>query len=149
MHRFLLIGLLGWLCWTPGFSQLSYLHRPDLLEKVEKGLHHTYNFAFEEAREIQLDLLKASPNHPAPVFLEALIIYWEQFPLLPGNPAAERFVYLLDRCEEMADELVKREETYQEGLFFDLFGKAFKAMFWADNGKSGKVVSDLSHVQTY
>jgi len=24
-----------------------------------------------------------------------------------------------------------------------LFGRAFKAMFWADNGKSGKVVPDL------
>jgi hypothetical protein len=43
----------------------------------------------------------------------------------------------------MADELIKKEETYLEGIFFDLFGRAFKAMFWADNGKSGKVVPDL------
>lgn len=143
MQRLWLIGLLGWMSWTTAFSQLSYLHRPDLLEKVEQGLYKTYNFAFEEAREIQKDLLMASPDHPAPFFLEALIIYWEHFPLLPDNPASDRFVLLMDQCVEMADELVKREESYREGIFFDLFGRAFKAMFWADNGKSGKVVPDL------
>lgn len=31
-----------------------------------------------------------------------------------------------------------------EGLFFDLHARAFKAMFWADNGKPGKVISDLN-----
>lgn len=143
MQKLLLIGLLGWLCWTTSFSQLSYLNRPDLLEKVEQGLYNTYNFAFEEARDIQKDLLSASPDHPAPFFLEALIIYWENFPLLPDNPASGQFVLLMDKCVVLAKELVKREETYDEGIFFDLFGRAFKAMYWADNGKSGKVVHDL------
>ena len=143
MQRFLAIGLLGMLCWTPIFSQVSYLHRPDLLEKVASALGNTYNFAFDEARVTQKELLHATPNHPAPMFLEALIIYWEHFPLLPDNTASDRFVHLMDRSVELAEELIKNEETYQEGIFFDLFGRAFKAMFWADNGKSGKVIPDL------
>jgi len=143
MQRLLAIGLLGILCWTHLFSQVSYIDRPDLLEKVEHGLHHTYNFAFDEARDIQKELLRTTPHHPAPIFLEALIIYWENFPLLPDNPSTKRFVHLMDRCVEMAAELVEYDKTYQEGIFFDLFGRAFKAMFWADNGKSGKVISDL------
>ena len=143
MQRLLAIGLVGMLCILPIFSQHSYLHRPDLLEKVEKGLYKTYNYAFDEARAIQKDLLQSTPDHPAPIFLEALIVYWEHFPLLPDNPAADSFVHLMDQCVAMAKELIKIEETYQEGIFFDLFGRAFKAMYWADNGKSGKVVSDL------
>ena len=143
MQRFRAIALLGFLGWTPLFSQVSYLDRPDLLEKVELGLQSTYNFAFDEARSIQQELLQATPQHPAPIFLEALIIYWEHFPLLPADQASDRFVNLMDRCVEMAGELVDHEKTYQEGIFFDLFGRAFKAMFWADNGKSGKVVPDL------
>jgi tetratricopeptide (TPR) repeat protein len=90
-----------------------------------------------------MDLLLATPEHPAPPFLEALIIYWEHFPLRPDDPVSERFVYLMDQSVEMAAELIKNQDTYLEGIFFDLFGRAFKAMFWADNGKSGKVVSDL------
>ncbi|MCK5066644.1 MAG: hypothetical protein KAR16_04375 [Bacteroidales bacterium] len=143
MRRCFTIGLLGLFCWTPLFSQVSYLNRPDLLEKVEEGLHNTYNFAFDEAREIQKELVRTTPHHPAPLFLEALIIYWEHFPLMPDDPASEQFVHLMDRTVELAEDLVENEETYQEGIFFDLFGRAFKAMFWADNGKSGKVVPDL------
>lgn len=129
--------------WSALFSQLSYLDRPDLLEKVNAGLNHTYNFAFEDARHIQQDLLRATPDHPAPVFLEALILYWEHFPLLPEKQSSERFVELMEQCVRMAEPLIEREETYLEGIFFDLFGRAFQAMFWADNGKSAKLVPDL------
>jgi len=149
MQRSLIIS--AWICFigitgpviNPLFSQVSYLHRPDLLESVAHGLKNTYNFAFDEALETQKELLLATPDHPAPLFLEALIIYWSNFPLLPEKPAASEFVNLMDRCVERAEELRKYDMTYQEGVFFDLFGRAFKAMFWADNGKSGKVVSDL------
>lgn len=143
MQKILLSGLLGMLCTIPVFSQPSYLHRPDLLEKVDLGLHLTYNFAFEEAREIQRELLASTPDHPAPLFLEALIVYWEHFPLLPDNPAAESFDGLMDQCVSVAKELLNNEDSYLEGVFFDLFGRAFQAMFWADNGKSGKVIPDL------
>jgi len=143
MQKLLLTVLLGMLCILPIYSQQSYLHRPDILEKVELSLHNTYNFAFDEARAIQKELKESTPDHPAPFFLGALIVYWEHFPLLPDNPAAKSFIHLMDQCVLMAKDLIENEETYLEGIFFDLFGRAFKAMFWADNGKSGKVVSDL------
>ncbi len=152
MQRSVIICIFIWLSafggpgLIPLFSQESYLHRPDLLNKVAHGLENTYNFEFDVARSTQEDLLLATPDHPAPLFLEALIIYWEHFPLLPDNPAADRFVDLMDQCVELSEELIKDELTYQEGVFFDLFGRAFKAMFWADNGKSGKVVPDLRHM---
>jgi len=143
MLRWCAIGLLMGLGWSALFSQLSYLDRPGLLEKVNTGLSYTYNFAFEDARYVQQELLRATPDHPAPVFLEALILYWEHFPLMPEDQASDRFVALMEQCVQMAETLIEQEETYLEGIFFDLFGRAFQAMFWADNGKSGKVVPDL------
>ena len=146
-----LLSTLACLCisWTVANSQVSYLERPDLLEKVEVCIQHTYGFSFDEARDIQAELSSETPGHPAPVFLEALIVYWENFPLLPAKEASEEFVDLMDRVVEMAKEL--REDTlrYTEGVFFDLFGRAFKAMFWADNGKSGKVIGDLGNMYRY
>jgi tetratricopeptide (TPR) repeat protein len=143
MLRWCAIGLLAGLGWSALFSQLSYLDRPDLLEKVNTSLNHTYNFAFEDARDIQQELLRATPDHPAPFFLEALILYWEHFPLLPEDQASVRFLGLMEQCVQMAENLIEQEETYLEGIFFDLFGRAFPAMFWSDNGKSGKLVPDL------
>jgi len=131
------------LSWMLAMPQTSYLSRPDLLEQVESCLDFTYGFSFPKARHIQHKLAKLTPEHPAPVFLEALIIYWENFPLTPDEKASDQFLELMDRVVEMAEAYAKEESTHLEGIFFDLFGRAFQAMFWADNGKPIKVIPDL------
>lgn len=127
-------------------GQTTYLDRPDLLEKVEECLQQTYNFKFQEARQIQQQLNRETPDHPAPAFLKALIIYWEHFPLTPEDEASSRFVELMDHSVGIAETFLDNEDTYLEGVFFDLFGRAFKAMFWADNGRSVKVIPDLGQM---
>ena len=129
--------------WMGAAAQVSYLNRPDLLNRVDSCLQHTYNFSFTRAREFQQELEKATPDHPAPVFLEALIVYWEHFPLIPKDDESERFVKLMTRTIKMAEDYIEQDKTHLEGVFFDLFGRAFKTMYWADNGKSGKVIPDL------
>jgi len=143
----LLVGLI--LGCTLAIPQTSYLSRPDLLEQVESCLDHTYGFSFQEARSIQVNLARLTPEHPAPVFLDALIIYWENFPLTPEDNEAEQFITLMERVVEMAEVYSESEETHLEGIFFDLFGRAFQAMFWADNGKPAKLVPDLGTMYRY
>jgi hypothetical protein len=149
MRRLLLT--IGWISisWTYASSQVSYLDRADLLEKAEVCLQHTYGFSFEEARSIQTELSSSTPDHPAPLFLEALIVYWENFPLAPSTEASKHFISLMDKCIELSKELREDTLTYTEGVFFDLFGRAFKAMFWADNGKTGKLIPDLGNMYRY
>ena len=62
MKRFLIT--LAWICisWTAVSSQVSYLERPDLLEKTEICLQHTYGFSFTEARGIQDELSRLTPD---------------------------------------------------------------------------------------
>ncbi len=136
-----LVGII--LSTTLASSQISYLDRPDLLKKVEHCLQHTYGFSFSEARSIQGELSELTPGHPAPVFLEALIVYWENFPLLPSEEASKEFTSLMDLSIDLARDYIKKDPNDVEGVFFDLYGRAFKAMYWADNGRSGKVISDL------
>ena len=124
-------------------AQVSYLDRPDLLNRVDSCLKHTYNFSFTTARKYQEELDRMTPEHPAPPFLEALIIYWENFPLTPSDEASKIFVDLMDISIKRAESYLEIDRVYLEGVFFDLFGRAFKAMFWADNGKEGKVIPDL------
>ena len=149
MRRLLIT--LGWISisWTVASSQVSYLDRPDLLEKVEHCLQHTYGFSFAEARNIQSALASSTPGHPAPIFLEALIVYWENFPLAPSKEASKQFISLMDQAMNLSKALRENMQTYTEGVFFDLFGRAFKAMFWADNGKSTKVIPDLGNMYRY
>jgi len=124
-------------------GQPTYLERPDLLSLADSCLRNTYNFSFDRALQFQKSLYRKTPDHPAPPFLEALIIYWEHFPLTPEDPASEHFIELMDESIARAVPMMEHEGTYVEGVFFDLFGRAFKAMFWADNGKPAKIVPDL------
>jgi len=137
----MLLGLS--LSWGLACSQTSYLSRPDLLKQVESCLDLTYGYSFQKARITQADLARITPEHPAPVFLEALIVYWENFPLTPDHTESEQFIALMERVVEMAEDFAEDDQTHLEGIFFDLFGRAFQAMFWADNGKPARVVHDL------
>lgn len=117
---------------------------------ADSCLKHTYNFSFTEAHQFQQKLKQLTPRHPAPPFLEALILYWEEFPLTPEKESSERFIELMESSVELAKDLLTEENSSLEGVFFDLFGRAFQSMFWADNGKTGKVIPDLGpmYIQT-
>jgi len=125
------------------FSQSAYLDKPDLMAYADSCLANLYNFSFQEARHYQQILDRQTPEHPAPAFLEAMIIYWEHFPMTPDDQASKRFIQLMELSVKRALPMVEHKNTYLEGVFFDLFGRAFQAMFWADNGKFGKVLPNL------
>ncbi len=127
-------------------GQQRLLNRPERQDMVQKCLHATYNYNFSEARALQQDLYKTDPLHPAYTFLEVLIIYWENFPLLPSDDEAQMFIEKIEKTIELADKMIEKNPEELEGLFFDLFGRAFRAMFWSDNGHPAKVLADLDNM---
>ncbi|MDX2431127.1 MAG: hypothetical protein QNK35_09350 [Bacteroides sp.] len=124
-------------------AQSSILDRPDLLALADSCLRYSYNYDFEKARQYQQELEELTPDHPVSPFLEAMILYWENFPMTPDDVQSELFIDLLDQSMDLAEEMQDSEQTRLEGVFFNLFSRAFKAMFWADNGKTAKVIPDL------
>lgn len=144
MKKFCLGILLILLTFSRAFPQISnFLSDPVATEQAKRCIELTYDFSFDEAKILQKSLHRSYPEHPAPDFLEGLIIYWEHFPLMAGDPAVESFIDIMDEAVRKADLLNQDNEYPIEGVFFDLFGRAFKAMFWADNGKYGKLIPDL------
>jgi hypothetical protein len=149
MSRIFASAVIGLILLLPLRAQVQYLDRPDLMALSDSCLRHTYGFSFQKARSFQQKLDRLTPSHPAPPFLEALILYWEHFPLLPSDPETDQFVDLMDKTVERAADLISAGDSRVEGIFFDLFGRAFKAMFWADNGKVAKAASDLRTMYRY
>jgi hypothetical protein len=127
-------------------AQQNILDSQFTQKKIESCLYATYGFNFNEAKAIQKELAEEMPQHPVAWFLNALITYWEFFPILPHDPQATNFISDMDRAIELAGELLDRDADSMEGIFFDMHARAFKAMFWADNGKPGKVLSDLNNM---
>jgi hypothetical protein len=142
--RHIAVLILFLLVAPPGHAQQNILDSEEIQKKVEQCLYATYGFHFSEAKAIQASLENRMPSHPAPFFLKALITYWEFFPILPEDPEVIEFESGMDRAIELAGNMMSKDPDSMEGLFFDLHARAFKAMFWADNGKPGKVLPDLN-----
>jgi hypothetical protein len=129
-----------------GKCQTRLLERPDLLAKIKSELSYTYSNDFDKASEVLIDLKKEIPGHPVISFMEALIIYWENFPLIPENTKSDKFINLLEETVQKGESMVEKDPESLEGLFFGLFARAFFSQFWADNGKPGKVFPYLSSI---
>jgi len=144
--RRLIATLLSFFLMATGLAQQNILDRQETQEKVERCLYATYGFNFTEAKTIQKDLAKEMPHHPVAWFLNALIAYWEFFPILPDDPKANVSISNMDRAIALADDMLTRNPGSMEGVFFDMHARAFKAMFWADNGKPARVIADLNNM---
>ena len=131
---------------TTAHTQQDILDSQSTQKKVEKCLYATYGFNFTEAKAIQKELAEEMPEHPVAWFLNALITYWEFFPILPDDPEVSSFIFDMDRAIDLAGEILARDRGSMEGIFFDMHARAFKAMFWADNGKPGRVIADLNNM---
>lgn len=107
-------------------------------------LDATYGMDFEKARKGISEIKAYSPDHPVISFMEAMVIYWENFPLYLDHPKSEEFIILMEDCINNSERW-EEETNGMEATFFDLFGRAFLIMFWADNGKSSKV---FPHINT-
>ncbi|HYW96353.1 MAG TPA: hypothetical protein VE870_12245 [Bacteroidales bacterium] len=121
------------------YGQNSLLTNDRILKVIYDGLTSMYSYDFDEAHEALDEVRKAYPDHPVTPFFEGLITYWEHYPLIPGQPEADRFTALMEDCVSKAEMMLNKDEDNIEGVFFDLFGRAFYVMFWSDNGKPGKV----------
>ena len=129
-----------------GNAQSGLLDKQALLPVVRQALSMTYNFKFDLARENLKVIRKEIPDHPATTFLEALILYWENYPLTINNPEASRFLNLMEETSTKAEKMVENNRDDSEGLFFALFSRAFIIMYWSDNGKASKAFSYLNHM---
>lgn len=125
-------------------GQVSILHQEDIMTEVKKGLVSTYNYQFENARQSLAIIKKKAPEHPATFFLESLIIYWENYPMTLENSNSAKFLSLVEESYTRAEKMLVSDPENLEGIFFDLFAKAFYVMYWADVGKPGKVFSYLN-----
>lgn len=129
-----------------GISQNNILENPRIQQKIESCLYNTYNFNFKDARSTQKEIGNALPKHPVTDFLYALIIYWENMPLLPDDKQTDEFLRSMEKSISRSKELLKDDPEHLEGVFFDLHARAFTAMFWADNGKFHRVLKDIDNL---
>ncbi len=142
-----LLTLLLLVLLTPALhSQKNILENENLTGEIREGILAIYNYRFEQSGQMIRDLENYSPDHPAVPFLKALELYWKYFPITDDHPKAPGFIELMEQSIVSAEKMADLYEDNLEAIFFDMFSRAFLAMFWADNGSPGKVFPHLNRM---
>jgi hypothetical protein len=128
----------------PVSGQGKLLNRPELLDLAGKGLKSMYNYNFRQADSLIAEINKELPSHPVTEFMKALVIYWENSPLLIGNTKSDQFLAHLEESIHRSRLITDKEPRDIEGVFFELVSEAVIMMFYADNGKQSKVIPYLA-----
>lgn len=105
---------------------------------VKRCVDNIYNFRFNEAREISEKINNSFPRHPVGHILNGMIIYWENFPLLPGTAQGDTFQDEMRACIKLG-ELKTDRDDYAEFLLGNLGARGLLLMFYADNELSNEV----------
>ena len=107
---------------------------------IRQGIGHIYNFKFDEAEKV-LDQLKVSyPGHPVINLYKGMMIYWQNFPLLPSSAERSAFEQELYRSIELSSRNIPSVEYEAEYLLANLSARGLLLLFYADNGLSSEVI---------
>jgi tRNA threonylcarbamoyladenosine modification (KEOPS) complex Pcc1 subunit len=106
---------------------------------VGKGIDYTYNFRFSEAHEAANEISRKFPDHPVNLLFKGIIIYWENFPLMPSSAEGNTFEETLRQCIDKCDGN-KNSKIADEILLTNLSARGMLLLFYSDNNLSRKVI---------
>ncbi|MBT32082.1 MAG: hypothetical protein CMO01_20680 [Thalassobius sp.] len=107
---------------------------------AEEGLYTIYNWEFEKAEDIANYFKKYHPSHPTGFFLEAMSIYWENYPFEEDSEQYNKHMELLEKATDLADDILEKDENNEDAILFQLMSKAVMMRNYDRFGRSMKAV---------
>jgi hypothetical protein len=107
---------------------------------IRKGIDFIYSQEFSKAENILIDVNTEYPEHPATYLYKAIVIYYQNYPLIPSNPLFKSFEYQLRTsmriCEAKSGWLNDPEK-----LLIDFCSRGLLMLCYSENGMSNDVTS--------
>ena len=110
------------------------------LNNLKDAVDCIYNLRFDKAQEISEKLRESYPRHPVIYLLNAMIIYWENYPVIPTSPISVSFEENLRKCIALCEE-DSDPDDFAEYLLANLGARGMLLEYLADNDLSDKVFS--------
>ena len=113
-------------------AQNRLLHQdPEMFNAIRQGLHHVYNFEFEQSQPYFLEIKKKYPQHPAYSFSQALTLFTKNFPIKPGHPEYKLFDYYVNDCLKKSSLILKNDPNNADGIFCHLSAQSYQALMFS------------------
>jgi hypothetical protein len=123
-----------------GISNAQLLQDTSAVNLIRTGIGHIYRQEFNEAEKILTDINTKYPSHPATYLYKAIIIYYQNYPLIPSNPYFKNFEFQLRTsmriCEAKSGWLNDPEQ-----LLIDFCSRGLLMLCYSENGMNNEVTS--------
>jgi hypothetical protein len=125
------------------FMSTTVLHAQVLkdstsLNLINKGIDNIYNFRFADAKDILNKLRNYCPDHPINSLLSGILVYWENYPLLPASSFSSLFENKLHQCIELCEKKTSKENE-AEYLLINLCARSMLLLYYSDNDLTSEV----------
>jgi hypothetical protein len=123
---------------SPAVSNGQILKDTASVNMIKRAIDRVYNHEFTEARQILKSIEDSFSGHPVSSLLNGMMIYWENYPLLPASRERKVFEETLHKCMSICDS--EHDPGYDaEYLLADLCTRGLLLMFYSDNNLSLEV----------
>jgi hypothetical protein len=102
------------------------------LTLIKKCVDYTYDFQFNNAYEVCNEIDQSYPGHPVVSLLRGMIIYWENYPLLPTSPASVSFENEMHNCIRICEKRIDGDDE-GENLLINLCTRCMLLLYYTDN----------------
>ncbi|MDW7695326.1 hypothetical protein R9C00_27940 [Flammeovirgaceae bacterium SG7u.111] len=115
----------------------------ELLQLSMEATHAVYNWEFDKTKVVATKIKEKIPGHPANYFLEALTLYWQNFPFDFESEVYRKHMALLQKVSDKSEEVLEENPDDYEAKFFLLSAKSMMLRNWDDDGSTMKVIGEL------
>jgi hypothetical protein len=122
-----------------GISYSQLLQDTSAVNLIRKGIDRIYSQEFNDAERILTEINTKYPEHPATYLYKAIIIYYQNYPLIPLDPSFKGFEFQLRTsiriCEAQSGWLDDPEK-----LLIDFCSRGLLMLCYSENGMSSEVI---------
>jgi len=139
-----------WLVLSTVALQGQILKDTSALILLKRGVDDIYGYRFDEARDAGKKLNNIYPGHPVINLYNGMVIYWENYPLIPSSQVSVCFENYMNTCIKQCED-ARNPGDYAEYLLANLGARGMLLMYYADNNLTSKlnplVMSTYRHVR--
>jgi len=128
-------------------AQVPYLTKHEKgRDQAEEILTAIYNWNFEEAEGRLVDFKQHYQGHPALPLLEALNIYWQEFPFQAQDAPFRKHQKKLKNAIEAAEGVLEEQGDHLEASFILMMARSIMMRNYANFDKTMKAVGEARKV---
>jgi tetratricopeptide (TPR) repeat protein len=121
----------------------------DAKQTIIKGLDKLYNYEFKEADAFFQKVKAKYAHHPVTPLLSAVQVQWQNLPLEKNPRAVNQYMSLLEKCQALAEPMLKDPTRKAEATFFLLASHGYITLAYTYRKEPMKAANEARKAYGY